>query len=160
MTLPGHQTEPDTGVRALIDRITASGLQTAANAAVSDARAPNVFDLEGLLAGDAHSAFKKLSMSDLDLLRRKIEVARKLFQRYESDLSRPVTAMPLSNAGVNQLCAVMLLAALYQLDARFLNSAFKLIDGLSFPTGVTVSPELVAIAKATLDTLIPMEPGR
>lgn len=147
-------------VQALVDRIIAAGSPTTKNAAIGDSCAPDVFDLEGLLAGDVYSAIRKLSISDLDRLRRKIEVARKLFQRYERDLSRPATEIPLSTAGTNQLCAVMLLAALYQRDARFLNSAFKLIDGLPSAPGATVSPELVALAKSTLEMLIPLEPAQ
>jgi hypothetical protein len=51
----------------------------------------------------------------------------------------------------------MLLASLYERDARFLNSALKVIDELPLPFGARVSQELATLAQATLDTLIPME---
>lgn len=158
MRVPGPKAELEHGVRALVDRIIAVGPSTPVDPAHdAEAAAPDVLDLEGLLAGGAHSAFNQLSGPELDRLRRKIEVARKLYQRYERDLSRPATTTPLSAAGVNQLCAVMLLASLYERDARFLNSALKVIDELPLPFGARVSQELATLAQATLDTLIPME---
>lgn len=145
-------------VQALIDRIIAGGQPMWREAdSVTHPRSSALFDLEALLAQQIEFALEQLSNAQLDRLRRKIEVARKLYARYESDLSRPATTEPLSAAGINRLCAIMLLAALRHHDARFLNSALKLIDGLIAPAGVQVSSELVLIAEATLDALVPLE---
>ncbi|MDR7142205.1 hypothetical protein [Rhizobium sp. BE258] len=150
--------EETSRVQALVDRIIDVGqpMQRETDS-VTNLAASSLFNLEALLTQQVEPALEQLSNAQLDRLRRKIEIARKLYARYESDLSRPATTEPLSAAGINQLCAIMLLAALRHHDARFLNSALKLIDGLIAPAGVQVSSELVLIAEATLDALVPLE---
>lgn len=115
------------------------------------------FDLEFLLSQGAEAALDRLSEPLSDRLRRKIEVARKVYQTYEPDLSRPTSSVPLSAEAINQLCALMLLAALRQRDVRFLNSALKLIDGILAPANVQVSQRLISLAHATLQLLLPTE---
>ena len=155
------ESEQGDRVQVLVDRIIAVGQPMRQEAGgTSNPGAAFLFDLEAVLASGIEPAFEQLSGAQLDRLRRKVEVARKLYARYENDLSLPATTETLSAAGVNQLCAVMLLAALRSRDARFLNSALKLIDGLIAPASVPVSMELVLIAEATLDALVPLERRR
>ncbi|MDO9418345.1 hypothetical protein [Pararhizobium sp.] len=142
----------------LVSRIIAVSESTQREAVrTTDPGESALFDLDALLSGGANLAFEQLSSSQLDRLRRKIEVARKLHRAYERDLSRPATATPLSAGGVNQLCAVMLLSALRCQDPRFLNAALKLIDGLILPAAVPVSAELISLAQSTLNILVPSE---
>lgn len=60
-----------------------------------------LFNLEGVLASGIELAFEQLSDAQLDRLRREIEVARKLYARYESDLSLPATTKTLSRQASN-----------------------------------------------------------
>jgi hypothetical protein len=115
------------------------------------------FNLEAVLASGLDSALEQLSGAKLDRIRRKIEVARKLYGQYEGDLSRPASSDPLSCAGVHHLCAVLLLHTLRSYDLRYLNSALKLIDGFIVPADAPESIELMLIAAETLDTLVPLE---
>lgn len=115
------------------------------------------FDLAFLLSQGAEAAFAQLSEAQCDRLRRKIEVARKIFGTYEPDLSRPSSGAPLSADAMNQLCALMLLIALRRKDARYLNSALKLIDGVVEPAGIAVSERLISLTHAVLDLLLPLE---
>jgi hypothetical protein len=159
MTTPATGLDRNDRIEALVDRIIATG------PAIRDetARTPRsdaLFDLESVLTSGIEDAFAQLSGQRLDRLRRKIEVARKLYAGYDGKLSTPVKDALLSAAGVNRLCAVMLLAALRSGDTRFLNSALKLIDGLVLPATVSVLPELVLIAEETLDVLVPWGQGQ
>lgn len=156
MTIPATEVGKNFGIQALVDRIIATGPAIRDEAGhVYRTDANQLFDLESVLASGIENAFTQLSGQGLDRLRRKIEVARKLYARYDSELSIPAKDAPLSAAGVNRLCAIMLLAALRSRDARFLNSALKLIDNLIVPANVSVSPELVRIAEETLNALVP-----
>jgi|GEM_PF-1822424 len=160
MTKISPKAEPDAGIRTLIAQIDTFRPSQRADEVVSPKHeAQPAFDLEELLSGGARVALGRLSDAQLDRLRRKIEVARKLYVAYRPNLSGPASTEPLSASGVNQLCAVMLLAALLRRDARFLNSAFKLMDGLSIPANVAIADDLISLAYASLDVVLPLEPS-
>ncbi|MDR2219351.1 MAG: hypothetical protein LBE24_02085 [Methylobacillus sp.] len=98
-------------------------------------------------------------LTQLDRLRKKIEVVRKLYRFYLPDLARAITTTELSAAAVRHLCALLLKAALVQNDARYLNSALKLLDGVLARDDCNFPNELHIFAHATLDVLVPPVSG-
>lgn len=158
MTNTAGRAELVNEIDALCERVAAESRSPARQdrESVGLAEDGSPFDLERLLAFGADTATARLGDAQLDRLRRKIEVARKVYRVYEQDISRPTSSQPLSPDGINQLCAVMLLAALRRRDARFLNAALKLIDGLHEPAGVQVSQRLSSLTQETLDLLLPL----
>jgi hypothetical protein len=130
-----------------------------ASGAVVDATAPQPsLDLEVALQAHAWSDLTSGAEAQLDRLRKKIEVARKLCRYYLPDLSRAVAPTPLSAAAVRRLCALLLKAALLRRDARYLNSALKLLDGVLGRNDCTFPQELREFAQATLLALVPPGP--
>lgn len=97
-------------------------------------------------------------LAQLDRLRKKVEVARKLYRFYLPDLSRASETRVLSAAAVQRLCALMLKTALLLCDARYLNSALKLLDGGLEREDCDFPDELRALAHAALEILAPPVP--
>lgn len=130
----------------------------AADAPESGPRAEGMFDLEIELycPGWDGSVADRLVL--LDRLRKKVEVARKLYRFYLPDLSRSVDTQLLAAAAVRHLCALMLKAALVRHDTRYLNSALKLLDGVLTREDCDFPDELRALAHATLEVLVPPVP--
>lgn len=120
---------------------------------------PPVLDLETILYTTDWWALTPQAEAHLDRLRKKIEVARRLCRYYLPDLSRAAAPTPLSAAGIQRLCALLLRAAVLRRDARYLNSALKLLDGVLGRDDLAFPAELRALAHAALDALAPPAPG-
>ncbi|MCM8594228.1 hypothetical protein [Accumulibacter sp.] len=118
----------------------------------------STLDLEGALHSQAWSNLTPEADAQLDRLRKKIEVARKLCRYYVSDLSRAAEPTPLAAAAVRRLCVLLLKAALVRDDARYLNSALKLLDGVLGRDDCSFPDELRQLARSTLDALVPPAP--
>jgi len=97
-------------------------------------------------------------LARLDRLRKKIEVARKLYRFYLPDLSRAASPQILSVAAVLRLCGLLLRTALVCGDARYLNSALKLLDGVLERDDCVFPDELRVLARSTLDAMVPLAP--
>ncbi len=120
--------------------------------------AEGVFDLEAELFRPGWVGPTADRLAQLDRLRKKVEVARKLYRFYLPDLSRATGAQVLSAAAVRRLCLLMLKAALARHDARYLNSVLKLLDGVLERDDCDFSDELRALARATFEVLVPPVP--
>lgn len=129
-------------------------------AAVPDAKVegetvPGVRDMEAELRRLAGSPLTPDALTLLDRLRKKIEVARKLCRYYLPDLSRAAAAVPLSSVGVQRLGGLLLKSALLSRDARYLNAALKLLDGVLDRADCIFPDTLQVLAVAVLDVLVP-----
>jgi hypothetical protein len=114
-----------------------------------------LLDLEAQLHTPSWSNLAPEVEVPFDRLRKKIEVARKLYRYYLPDLSRPAAPTALSVQAVQRLCGLLLKAALIRRDVRFLNSALKLLDGVLGRDDCEFPHELRLLAGATLDVLVP-----
>lgn len=123
--------------------------------ALQDGGNGQLFDLEAQLFTLSWSNLAPGVEVPFDRLRKKVEVARKLYRYYLPDLSYPAAPTVLSAPAVRRLCGLLLKAALIQRDARFLNSALKLLDGVLERDDCEFPLELRLLASATLDTLVP-----
>jgi len=118
-----------------------------------------LFDLETQLHTVSWSNLAPEVEVPFDRLRKKIEVARKLYRYYQPDLSRPAAPTALSAPAVRRLCGLLIKAALIWRDARFLNSALKLLDGVLGRDDCEFPQELRLLAGATLDVLMSPVPS-
>lgn len=147
------------GEAALLARIDDWLVASPVNEAVREAAAPqSSLDLNVALYAKAWLDLTPEAEAQLDRLRKKIEVARKLCRYYLPDLSRAALPEPLPAAAVRRLCALLLKAALLRNDARYLNSALKLLDGVLGREDCTFPQELREFAQATLLALAPPGP--
>lgn len=117
--------------------------------------AEGAYDLEIELFQPGWDGPAAEALVQLDRLRKKVEVARKLYRFYLPDLSRAAGTQLLSAVAVRRLCALMLKTALVRCDARYLNSALKLLDGVLVREDCDFPDELRALAHATLEVLAP-----
>lgn len=117
-----------------------------------------LFDLERALHSQAWQQLTPEMRVMLDHLRKKIEVAHKLYRHYLPDLSRPAASIPLSPAAVQHLTVLLLKAALVWKDARYLNSALKLVDGVLGRDDCVFPEDLRSLAILTLDIMVPKIP--
>jgi hypothetical protein len=152
----GVLTSIDAGLLARINTLCAGApsLQMKDGEAVQ----PPMVDLEALLNMTGWWALTPQTEAQLDRLRKKIEVARRLFRYYTPDLSRAAAPTLLSVEGVQRLCALLLRAAVLRHDARYLNSVLKLLDGVLGRGDLVFPSELRKLAHATLDVLAPLTP--
>lgn len=147
-------TADDVELLARIDAWVA--VATTCPVARGDTGQPPVLDLEPSLHTADWWALTPQAEAHLDRLRKKIEVARRLCRYYLPDLSRAAAPAPLSATGAQRLCALLLRAAVLRRDARYLNSALKLLDGVLGRDDLAFPAELGALAHATLDALAPL----
>lgn len=138
----------------LLSRIDAF-LADVPDANVEGEAGPGARDLEAELRHFAVSPWTPDALTLLDRLRKKIEVARKLCRYYLPDLSLAAAAVPLSSAGVQRLCGLLLKSALLSRDARYLNAALKLLDGVLDRADCIFPDTLRALAVGVLDVLVP-----
>jgi hypothetical protein len=150
-------TSPD--ARALVARLE-EWVATAGDAGEqsSSTVAEGAYDLEIELFRPGWDGSVAERLAQLDRLRKKVEVARKLYRFYLPDLSLAVGTQVLSGSAVRRLCALMLKAALARHDARFLNSALKLLDGVLGREDCDFPDELRALARATFEVIVPPVP--
>ncbi|OYQ39019.1 hypothetical protein CHU94_16525 [Rhodoferax sp. TH121] len=118
-----------------------------------------VFDLESALYDPAWHELNPAMEVQLDRIRKKIEVPRKLYRLYLADLSRPATSTLLSSAAVQRLSVLLLKAALIWHDARYLNSALKLVDGVLERDDCVFREDVRALAISTLNAMVPPTPS-
>jgi hypothetical protein len=150
-------TSPD--ARALIVRLDAwMALDGNAGEREPGSATEGVYDLEIELFQPDWDGPAAERLAQLDRLRKKVEVARKLYRFYLPDLSRPAGTQVLSAAAVRYLCALMLKAALVGHDARFLNSALKLLDGVLEREDCDFPDELRSLARGAFEVLVPPVP--
>lgn len=150
-------TSPD--ARALLARLEAwTALERGAGAQEPGPVAEGAYDLEIELFRPGWDGPTTERLAQLDRLRKKVEVARRLYRVYLPDLSRAVGTQVLSEAAVRRLCVLMLKAALARHDARFLNSALKLLDGVLAREDCDFPDELRALARAVIEVLVPPVP--
>jgi hypothetical protein len=116
----------------------------------------SALDLEVALYSQDWSELTPCAEEKFDRLRKKIEVARKIFRYYLPDLSRAAAPIPLSCEAVQRLCCLLLKLALIRRDARYLNSALKLLDGILDLNDCSFPEELNTLAHATLESLVPL----
>lgn len=151
----------DVDARALVVRLDAWMALEGGSAAGEKGPGPvteGAYDLEIELFQPGWDGPEAVGLVQLDRLRKKVEVARKLYRFYLPDLSRAAGAQVLSAAAVRRLCALMLKTALAGRDARYLNSALKLLDGVLVREDCSFPDELRAVAHATLEVLAPPVP--
>lgn len=150
-------TSPDT--RALVARLDAwMALERSVGEQGPGPAVEGAYDLEIELFQPGWDDPAAERLVQLDRLRKKVEVARKLYRFYLPDLSRAAGTQLLSAAAVQRLCALMLRAAMARLDARYLNSALKLLDGVLAREDCDFPDELRDLAHATLEVLAPPVP--
>ncbi|WP_141211483.1 hypothetical protein [Rhodoferax sp. TH121] len=118
-----------------------------------------MFDLESALYDPAWHELNPAMEVQLDRIRKKIEVPRKLYRLYLADLSRPATSTLLSSAAVQRLSVLLLKAALIWHDARYLNSALKLVDGVLERDDCVFREDVRALAISTLNAMVPPTPS-
>lgn len=144
-----------TAIGDVCDQIAAADQSSADMTEISTAVANSeTLNLELVLCQGARKAAAQLSESHLDKLRRKVEVARKVYKFYNRIDFNPVSYGLLSREAFNQLCGLMLIVALQKNDARFLNSALKMIDGVVNLGDVDIDSDLVNLAHSTLDVFL------
>lgn len=119
-----------------------------------------MLDLEAEIYTDAWSALLPETAAHLDRLRKKIEVARMLRRYYLPDLSQAAAAPLLGAAAVRRLYVLLLKASVVWRDARYLNAVLKLNDAILGRDDCSIPNELRALARATLDALVPWERSR
>lgn len=146
-------------LRAQIDEWLASTASTYSSLIRQDGDEDCHFDLEEQLHTLSWSNLAPEIDMPLDRLRKKVEVARKLYRYYAPDLSHAAAPTPLSAAGVHRLCGLLLKAALVRCDARYLNTALKLLDGVLGRDELEFPQVLRSFALATLQALVPTEPS-
>jgi len=113
----------------------------------------DVFDLEDEIHSNAWFRLDDAIGPKLDRLRKKVEVARRLFRFYAVDLSSAIEPIMLSASSVRYLYVLFLKAALVQSDFRYLNSALKIVDNILHRDDCVFSEELRALAFSTLDVM-------
>jgi len=124
-----------------------------------DQRSDAVVDLEQVVYTQAWQELAPETVPRLDRLRKKIEVAHKLSRYYLPDLSRPAAATPLSFAAIQCLSVLLLKAALVWRDARYLNSALKLMDGVLERDDCVFSQDVRSLVTSTLNVMVPEAPS-
>lgn len=144
-------------LRAQIDKWLESNASTYSSLINQDCGEGCHFDLEEQLHTLSWSNLASEIDMPFDRLRKKVEVARKLYRYYAPDLSRAAALTPLSAASVYRLCGLLLKAALVRSDARYLNTALKLLDGVLGRDELEFPKELRSFALATLQALVPTE---
>lgn len=77
--------------------------------------------------GDAEPAPQEVVA--LDRLCKKIDVVGRLASHYTADLSRAAHAAPVQPEAAAALCGVLLIQAARRCDAKFLNTALRMLDG-------------------------------
>jgi hypothetical protein len=94
--------------------------------------APGAWSVEAFIAGfaDLEPATLQHSLPLIARLTRKVEVARRVYAAYASDLDRPATSDLLSPAYAPALCGICLAAAEQVGDYRSLNCALKMLDSI------------------------------
>lgn len=149
-------TSPD--ARALVARLDAWMLLEGGGGEQGPGPAVGAYDLEIELFQPGWDGPAAERLVQLDRLRKKVEVVRKLYRFYLPDLSRAAGMQVPSAAAVRRLCALMLKTALVRHDARYLNSALKLLDGVLAREDCEFPDELRALARATFEVLVPPVP--
>ncbi|GMV55112.1 MAG: hypothetical protein AMXMBFR6_09170 [Betaproteobacteria bacterium] len=115
----------------------------------------SALDLDEALCSKSWADLTAEAEANLDRLRKKIEVVRKLYRYYLPDMSGPANPTPLSPEALQRLCALLLKAALLRNDMRYLNSALKLLDGILDQDEGIFQEDLRRLAALTLDALVP-----
>lgn len=108
-----------------------------------------VFSVEAFLASRSSEEIVLLpeSLEIYGKLRRKVEVARRLFAHYTADIARPAGDDIVHPGYAQLLCAQFLIIAQKSGDPRVLNAALKMLDGILLAPVVSPLPALDVWAK-------------
>lgn len=94
-------------------------------------------------------------MKILDRLCKKVDVVKKVYIAYESDLSKARSSVVIRESYAVYLCMILICAAKEGKDLKFLNSALKMLDGGLIGPTFFCPNEVKEFAKLTLEELLP-----